>query len=140
LIVVPLFETIRATPLPSCAALCRTWRACWFGAAARAGHIMLGYSDSKQQGRRHIHQQLGAVSGLRSVLRSCSNEPGATADSTDTAQDVPRRRHRAAVARSYQGDPGTATTGQPCAGKSRLTEQGEVIGSKYANPGITGAN
>jgi phosphoenolpyruvate carboxylase len=142
LIVVPLFETIgdlqQAAPimreylaLPGVAALIRR------GAADSYGEqdVMLGYSDSNKDG--------GIFTSNWELYRA-ETALAAVFDELNTAQPSAPIRLRL-----FHGRGGTVGRGggpsfdailaQPpgtVRGQIRLTEQGEVIGSKYANPEI----
>jgi phosphoenolpyruvate carboxylase len=134
--VVPLFETIE--DLRNAAPIMREFYAlpgvAQHGAAQRrrAGHH--AGLLRQQQGRRHLHQQLGAV-----PRRDCAG--GTLFDELATSHGIQLRMFHGrggTVGRgggpSYQAilaqPPGTVR------GQIRLTEQGEVIASKYANPEI----
>jgi phosphoenolpyruvate carboxylase len=133
--VVPLFETIE--DLRNAAPIMREFYALpgirQAGAAQRrrAGHH--AGLLRQQQGRRHLHQQLGAVPRR--------DRAGGVFDEHGRSHNIQLRMFHGrggTVGRgggpSYQAilaqPPGTVR------GQIRLTEQGEVIGSKYANPEI----
>jgi phosphoenolpyruvate carboxylase len=133
LIVVPLFETIE--DLRNAAPIMREFYALPgmpAGAAQRREQdIMLGYSDSNKDGGIFTSnwELYRAEIALVAVRRS--GRPA-----TASAAHVPRpRRHRGPRRRpQLPGHPGAAAGHG--ARQIRLTEQGEVIASKYANPEI----
>ena len=143
LIVVPLFETIE--DLRNAARIMRDFYALPGIAAMvqRSGalqDIMLGYSDSNKDGgiftsNWELYQAEIALAGLFDEMAG------------DAARKAPRER--VIKLRMFHGRGGTVGRGggpsyqailaQPpgtVRGQIRLTEQGEVIGSKYANPEI----
>ena len=153
LIVVPLFETIgdlrSSTPimrdfyrLPGIAALVQ-----------RSGgeqDVMLGYSDSNKDGgiftsNWELYRTGGALVEFFDAM-ALEGLPASSKDAKDGAPAVPPTPIQL---RMFHGRGGTVGRGggpsyqailaQPAGtvrGQIRLTEQGEVIGSKYANPEI----
>jgi phosphoenolpyruvate carboxylase len=143
LIVVPLFETIEdlrnaAPDHAGVSTRCRASRT-WCN-VPQATAIATGHHARllrQQQGWRHLHQQLGACTAPR--LRSSnfsmrSTRPHVHSPSSSACSTAVAARWGEAGGPSYQAilaqPPGTVR------GQIRLTEQGEVIGSKYANPEI----
>ncbi len=146
LIVVPLFETIE--DLRNAAPIMREFYAVpGIRALIQRGHhdqyseqdIMLGYSDSNKDGgiftsNWELYRAEIALVALFDEL----NAPGAPAPAAPAIQLRMFHGRGGTVGRgggpSYQAilaqPPGTVR------GQIRLTEQGEVIGSKYANPEI----
>ncbi len=138
LIVVPLFETIE--DLRNAATIMRDFYAIpgIKALVRRSGaeqDIMLGYSDSNKDGG--IFTSNWELYLAEVALVALFDELGA-ADSADTVRLRMFHGRGGTVGRgggpSYQAilaqPPGTVR------GQIRLTEQGEVIGSKYANPEI----
>ena len=139
LIVVPLFETIE--DLRNAAPIMREFYALpgVAGMVKRSGaeqDIMLGYSDSNKDGG--IFTSNWELYRAEIALVDLFDELATTADSTGAIQLRMFHGRGGTVGRgggpSYQAilaqPPGTVR------GQIRLTEQGEVIGSKYANPEI----
>jgi phosphoenolpyruvate carboxylase len=141
LIVVPLFETIE--DLRNAAPIMRDYYALpGVRAMVQRGQsdgyseqdIMLGYSDSNKDGgiftsNWELYRAETALVGLFDALNSGSNHPIRLRMFHGRGGTVGR-----GGGPSYQAilaqPPGTVR------GQIRLTEQGEVIGSKYANPEI----
>lgn len=143
LIVVPLFETIE--DLAQSATIMREYYALpGIGAMVRRGHcdgygeqdVMLGYSDSNKDG--------GIFTSNWSLYQA---ETALVQLFDDMNAQTPK--HSPIALRMFHGRGGTVGRGggpsyqailaQPpgtVRGQIRLTEQGEVIGSKYANPDI----
>ncbi|CAN1501235.1 Ppc Phosphoenolpyruvate carboxylase [Burkholderiaceae bacterium] len=143
LIVVPLFETIE--DLAQSAAIMREYYALpGIRAMVRRGHsdgygeqdVMLGYSDSNKDGG--IFTSNWSLYQAETALVQLFDEMNAQAP-----------KHSPIALRMFHGRGGTVGRGggpsyqailaQPpgtVRGQIRLTEQGEVIGSKYANPDI----
>ena len=143
LIVVPLFETIE--DLAQSATIMREYYALpGIGAMVRRGHsdgygeqdVMLGYSDSNKDG------------GIFTSNWSLYQAETALVQLFD-AMNAQAPKHKPIALRMFHGRGGTVGRGggpsyqailaQPpgtVRGQIRLTEQGEVIGSKYANPDI----
>jgi len=143
LIVVPLFETIEdlaqsATimreyyALPGIQAMVRRGRSDGYGEQ----DVMLGYSDSNKDGG--IFTSNWSLYQAETALVQLFDEMNAQAP-----------KHNPIALRMFHGRGGTVGRGggpsyqailaQPpgtVRGQIRLTEQGEVIGSKYANPDI----
>lgn len=132
--IVPLFETIEALA-NACPIMETMFGLDWYRAliASRDNiqEIMLGYSDSNKDGG-YISSTWGlyqAEIGLREVFKTqCPHSP------------VSRTRWQRGSRRaaSYQ-----AILAQPAgsvAGQIRITEQGEVINSKYADPSNAARN
>ena len=152
LIVVPLFETIEdlrnAAPimrefyaLPGIQALVQRGRADQYSEQ----DIMLGYSDSNKDGGIFTSnwELYRAEIALVALFDELNHEVGKTTSQTAPGRPKPIRL------RMFHGRGGTVGRGggpsyeailaQPpgtVRGQIRLTEQGEVIGSKYANPAI----
>jgi phosphoenolpyruvate carboxylase len=150
LIVVPLFETIE--DLRNAAPIMRAFYALpgIVSMVQRSGaeqDIMLGYSDSNKDGgiftsNWELYQAEIALVALFDELSACGLS---TPDNDSSAAIGPTRIQL----RMFHGRGGTVGRGggpsyqailaQPpgtVRGQIRLTEQGEVIGSKYANPEI----
>ncbi|MCZ2497685.1 phosphoenolpyruvate carboxylase [Xylophilus sp. Kf1] len=153
LIVVPLFETIgdlRSSTsimrefyrLPGIAALVQ-----------RSGgeqDVMLGYSDSNKDGGIFTSNwELYRTGGALVEFFDGMALEGLPANAKDTGDDAPAVPPTPIQLRMFHGRGGTVGRGggpsyqailaQPAGtvrGQIRLTEQGEVIGSKYANPEI----
>ena len=148
LIVVPLFETIEdlrnAAPimrdyyaLPGIAAMVR-----------RSGgeqDIMLGYSDSNKDGgiftsNWELYRAEIALAELFDELNAHAALPGTKSSAGKTAPIQLRLFHGRGGTVGRGGGPSyQAILAQPpgtVRGQIRLTEQGEVIASKYANPEI----
>ena len=143
LIVVPLFETIE--DLAQSATIMREYYALpGIQAMVRGGHsdgygeqdVMLGYSDSNKDGG--ILTSNWSLYQAETALVQLFDEMNAQAP-----------KHNPIALRMFHGRGGTVGRGggpsyqailaQPpgtVRGQIRLTEQGEVIGSKYANPDI----
>ncbi len=143
LIVVPLFETIE--DLAQSATIMREYYALpGIRAMVRRGHsdgygeqdVMLGYSDSNKDGG--IFTSNWSLYQAETALVQLFDEMNAQAP-----------KHSPIALRMFHGRGGTVGRGggpsyqailaQPpgtVRGQIRLTEQGEVIGSKYANPDI----
>ena len=143
LIVVPLFETIE--DLAQSATILREYYALpGIRAMVRRGHsdgygeqdVMLGYSDSNKDGG--IFTSNWSLYQAETALVQLFDEMNAQAP-----------KHSPIALRMFHGRGGTVGRGggpsyqailaQPpgtVRGQIRLTEQGEVIGSKYANPDI----
>ena len=133
LIVVPLFETIEdlrnAAPIMRRLYRLPAWP--WCNGRGAEQDIMLGYSDSNKDGG--IFTSNWELYRAEIALVELFDElPPTSACACSTGA-----RHRRRRRPQLPGHPGAATG--TVRGQIRLTEQGEVIASKYANPRLADA-
>jgi len=120
----------------------RSWTGCcrcmiiasWWTAAGAVQEVMLGYSDSNKDGG-FVTSGLGALQGRDRAWSTCSNATGVRFAAVPRAAAA---RSAAAAGPSYDAilaQPGGAVNGQ-----IRITEQGEIISSKYSNAEVGRTN
>ena len=128
--IVPLFETLER-PRGGAAHPGRAVRAPRLPRAPRAGGgeqmVMIGYSDSNKDG--------GYLAANWALYRAQEAIARCMPRARRRAHALPRaRRHRGARRRARRAAPSAPSRRAPCSGRFRVTEQGETIASRYADP------